>query len=92
MDYLNEINEIWSMVKGQIKQKIGTTAMELWFGDAEITSFSDDNILTLVAGSDFKKKIITDRYLSDLEALFKEFCQFILACHNHGWHQHGQHN
>ena len=76
MDYLNEINEIWSMVKGQIKQKIGTTAMELWFGDAEITSFSDDNILTLVAGSDFKKKIITDRYLSDLEALFKEFMGF----------------
>ena len=76
MDYLNEINEIWSMVKGQIKQKIGTAPMELWFGDSEITSFSDDNILTLVAGTDFKKKIITDRYLSDLEALFKEFMGF----------------
>ena len=76
MDYLNEINEIWSMVKGQIKQKIGSAAMELWFGDAEITSFSDDNILTLVAGSDFKKKIITNRYISDLEALFKEFMGF----------------
>lgn len=76
MDYLNEINEIWSMVKGQIKQKIGSTAMELWFGDAEITSFSDDNILTLVAGSDFKKKIITDRYIADLEGLFKEFMGF----------------
>ena len=76
MNYLNEINEIWSMVKGQIKQKIGTTAVELWFGDIEIISFSDDNVLTMLAGSDFKKKIIIDRYKSDLEALFKEYMGF----------------
>ncbi len=76
MDYLNEINEIWSMVKGQIKQKIGTTAMELWFGDAEIVSFSDDNVLVLMAGTDFKKKIILDKYLTELQAQFKEFLGF----------------
>ena len=76
MNYLNEINEIWSMVKGQIKQKIGTTAVELWFGDIDIISFSDDNVLTMLAGSDFKKKIIIDRYKSDLEALFKEYMGF----------------
>lgn len=76
MDYLNEINEIWSMVKNKIKQKIGNTAMELWFGDAEITSFSDDNVITIVVGSDFKKKIIIERYLSDLKSLFKEFMGF----------------
>ena len=76
MDYLNEINEIWSMVKEQVRQKIGTTALDLWFGDAEITSFSDDNVLTIAAGTDFKKKIITDRYLSELEGLFKEFMGF----------------
>ena len=76
MDYLNEINEIWSMVKNKIKQKIGNTAMELWFGDADITSFSDDNVITLVVGSDFKKKIIIERYLSELESLFMEFMGF----------------
>ncbi len=76
MDYLNEINEIWSMVKEQVRKKIGTTALDLWFGDAEITSFSDDNVLTVAAGTDFKKKIITDRYLSELEGLFKEFMGF----------------
>ncbi len=78
MDYLNEINEIWSMVKNKIKQKIGNTAMELWFGDAEITSFSDDNVITLIVGSDFKKKIIIERYLSELESLFKEFMGFYI--------------
>ena len=76
MDYLNEINEIWSMVKEQMKQKIGSTAASLWFGDAEIITFSDDNVLTIAAGSDFKKKTITERFLADLEANFKELMGF----------------
>ncbi len=76
MDYLNEINEIWSMVKNKIKQKIGTTAMDLWFGDAEIVSYTNENVLKLAVGTDFKKKIITERYMSEIEALFKEFMGF----------------
>ena len=76
MDYLNEINEIWLMVKNKIKQKISTTAMDLWFGDAEIISFTDDNVLKLAVGTDFKKKIITERYTSEIEELFKEFMGF----------------
>ena len=76
MDYLNEINEIWSMVKEQVRQKIGSTAASLWFGDAEITAFSDDNVLTIAAGTDFKKKTINERFLPDLEAFFKEFMGF----------------
>ncbi|MBR3879540.1 MAG: chromosomal replication initiator protein DnaA [Clostridia bacterium] len=76
MDYLNEINEIWSMVKEQVRQRIGTSAASLWFGDAEITSFSGDNVLTIAAGSEFKMKTITNKFLPDLEALFKEFMGF----------------
>ncbi len=76
MDYLNEINEIWSMVKNRIQQKLGVTAMNLWFGDAEIVSFSDDNVLKLAVGTDFKKKIITERYTPEIETLFKEFMGF----------------
>ncbi len=81
MDYLNEINEIWSMVKNKVKQKIGTTAMELWFGDADIVSFSDDNVLEIAAGSDFKKKIICERHIPQLEELFKEFMGFDIKIH-----------
>ncbi len=76
MDYLNEINEIWSMVKNRIQLKLGVTAMNLWFGDAEIVSFTDDNILKIAVGTDFKKKIITERYTLEIETLFKEFMGF----------------
>ena len=76
MDYLNEINEIWSMVKNRIQQKLGVTAMNLWFGDAEIVSYTNENVLKLAVGTDFKKKIITERYMSEIEELFKEFMGF----------------
>ena len=76
MDYLNEINEIWSMVKNRIQQKLGVTAMNLWFGDAEIVSYTNENVLILAVGTDFKKKIITERYMSEIEELFKEFMGF----------------
>ena len=76
MDYLNEINEIWSMVKNRIQQKLGVTAMNLWFGDAEVVSYTNDNVLILAVGTDFKKKIITERYMSEIEELFKEFMGF----------------
>ena len=75
MDYIKEINEIWSMVQDRMKQQISITAMNLWFGDIEITSFSG-NTLTLTASSEFKQQIITEKYLSQLEELFDEFMGF----------------
>ena len=75
MDYLNEINEIWSMVQDSMRQQISSAAMNLWFGDIEITSFSE-NTLTLTASSEFKAKIINEKYLSTIKELFDEFMGF----------------
>ena len=75
MDYLNEIKEIWSMVLDKMKQKFSSTAMNLWFGDAEITSFVN-NTLTINAASEFKMQIIREKYVSQLEEIFEEFMGF----------------
>jgi len=75
MDYLNEIKEIWSMVQDKMKQQLGTTAMNLWFGDIDITSFSDYT-LTLTTSTEFKKKIINEKYLDQVKALFEDFMGF----------------
>jgi chromosomal replication initiator protein len=76
MDYFDEINEIWSLVKGELSQKINTNAMNLWFGDdIEITSFKD-NTLTLTTSSPFKKNMIIERFLPMLEELFESFMGF----------------
>lgn len=75
MDYLNEIKEIWSMVQEKIKNTLGTTAMNLWFGDIEITAFSD-NSLTLTTSTEFKMKIIKEKFLTMLIDTFEEFMGF----------------
>ena len=75
MDYLSEIKEIWSMVQDKMKQILGTTAMNLWFGDIEITSFTD-NTLTLTTSTEFKMKIINEKFLGMLEENFELFMGF----------------
>ncbi len=75
MDYFDEINEIWSMVKDRMKQQIGSNPVNLWFGDIEITSFFETTLI-LTTSSAFKEKNINDRFLSQIEDLFEEFMGF----------------
>ena len=75
MDYLAEITEIWSMVQETIKQDIGIHAFNLWFGELQITSFSD-NTLTLTISSDFKQKIINEKFLERIKKEFENLMGF----------------
>ena len=75
MNYLNEIKEIWSMVLAKMREKFSSTAVNLWFGDAEIISFSN-NVLTISASSEFKMQIINEKYISHIEEIFEEFMGF----------------
>ena len=75
MDYLAEITEIWSMVQETIKQDIGSHAFNLWFGELQITSFSD-NTLTLTISSDFKQKIINEKFLERIKKEFENLMGF----------------
>ena len=75
MDFLKEIKEIWSMVQDRMKQQLSSTAMNLWFGDIEIISFSE-NTLTMATTSEFKMNIIKDKYIAQLEEIFTDFMGF----------------
>lgn len=78
MDYIEEISEIWDMVKDRLRQKISRAAVDLWFGELTIESFSN-NTLTMSTLSEFKKKIICDKYIGELETLFEEFMGFHIS-------------
>ena len=75
MDYLSEINEIWAIVQDTLKKQLSTTAMNLWFGDLEIVSFSG-NTLIMETTSEFKMKIIQEKYVSQLEEIFSDSMGF----------------
>lgn len=75
MSYLQEIEAIWTMVKETLSKKISTTAVNLWFGSSSVVSFENNN-LTLAVDSEFKKKMISERYIPQLEEIFCEFMGF----------------
>ena len=80
VENLNEIKEIWTMILGELQQRLNlsNTAMTLWFGDISITSFSD-NILSIKTSTDYKKEIIESRYIAHIEDLFEVFMGFRIA-------------
>lgn len=75
MSYAPEMLEIWEMVKEQLKLKFGSTAVDLWFGELKIELFYD-NILVFSTKSEFKHKIIKDKYIQPIEDEFESLMGF----------------
>ena len=80
MEHLNEIKEIWTMILGELQQRLNlsNTAMTLWFGDISVSSFSN-NVLTVNTSTDYKKEVIETRYISHIENLFELFMGFNIS-------------
>ncbi len=75
VNYLDEINELWEIVKTLMSENLSSSAMNLWFGDIEIVSFND-NTLKLTTGTEFKKKTIEERFMIQLKEKFNEVMGF----------------
>lgn len=71
--YINEIREVWYMVKDSFLENMPETAVNLWLGDVEILSFND-NLLTIGTPVEMKFKIINERFL---EQIHKKFCYYL---------------
>ncbi len=75
MRYIEEIMEIWEMVKDQMKQKLSRTAVDLWFGELNLKSF-ENNTITFTTASKFKLGIIEDKYIPIVEKEFEDLMGF----------------
>ena len=81
--YIEEIKEIWNMVKESFRSDLSETSIELWFGEITVVSFQNsasnpsnasEYILTLGIPSAFKFDIVKTKYLSSIES---KFCQLL---------------
>ena len=69
MAYPDEIKQIWEMVKESFREKLSETTINLWFGDLQVISFQDD-VISMGIGSEFKFKIIQEKYIEDIKTAF----------------------
>lgn len=85
-NFIEEITQVWDMVKESFKDKNGEalseTTVSLWFDDITVLSYeakeSDDeaDILTLGLRSDFKHRIVSEKYLTKIKNAFVRFLGF----------------
>lgn len=74
-NYLEEIRQVWEMVKDSFRDRLSETTINLWFGSVEINEYHDD-IITMSIASEFKFKIIQDKYIDDITAAFCKLLGF----------------
>ncbi len=82
-NYTEEIQEVWNMVKDSFREKLSETSINLWFGEISILSFREepkekdedpDYVVSMGIESEFKYRIVRDKYLEDIR---KAFCRLL---------------
>ncbi len=67
--YMDEIREIWEMVKDSFRDKLSESTINLWFGELEIVSFEDD-LITMGIPSSLKFKFVKEKFIDDIRSSF----------------------
>ncbi len=62
MSYLDDLSAIWEAVKTSFLEQYSETIVNLWFGELRVSSY-EDNVITLSIDSEFKYKILTEKYM-----------------------------
>ena len=71
---MDSFAELWEMIKEECKNQVSESIYNVWFKDMELVSFSDDK--AVIALSDFKKKIVENRFMDKLETSFRNILGF----------------
>ncbi len=68
---MNVPSEVWTKILSLMEADMTSTTIETWFGDAQAVSL-DENTFVLCSPSDFKRDIITSRYLPAIQKALRE--------------------
>ena len=75
MSYIDEISGIWEEVKLSFEKSLTKSVIDLWFGELKIVNF-ENNTIVFSTDSEFKYKIIKEKYLDTLKNGFLEMLGF----------------
>ena len=71
--YLDDISNIWKIVRESFHSRLSRETVDLWFGELCVVGF-ENNTITLSTNSEFKLNIIKNRHLDDIK---KGFCDLL---------------
>lgn len=71
----NNIAEIWYLVKDELRKIFSETSYSLWFEDVKMLSLDDEKAV-LSSDTEFKHKVLNNRYLDTIKEKFKDVMGF----------------
>ncbi len=75
MAYLDDMNQVWHMVRESFRSELTDVVTDLWLGGLTVVDFSDSTI-TMKAESDVKIRVITAKYKAEMENRISEMLGF----------------
>jgi hypothetical protein len=75
MAYLDEISQVWHMVRETFRPELSDVITDLWLGGLEVMDFQGSTV-TLKADSEVKIRVVTSKYKTDIENRFAEMLGF----------------
>ena len=73
--YIDEIRQIWNLVKESFRDQLTETTIDLWFGEIDVMAYNGE-VVMLGIGSEFKYGIVQDRYMKSIQDKFCELLGF----------------
>ncbi|NLK39424.1 MAG: chromosomal replication initiator protein DnaA [Clostridiales bacterium] len=61
MQSLDDVKNVWSLVKDKMKEDFSQTTLDLWFGNLDLISLTESRAVFMI-NSDFKRNIIINKY------------------------------
>ncbi len=75
MAYLDDISQVWNMIRESFRPELSDVITNLWLGGLEVVDFSGSTI-TMKAESEVKIRVVTSKYKADIERKFAEMLGF----------------
>ncbi len=78
MAYLDDISQVWIMIRESFRPELSDVITNLWLGGLEVVDFVGST-LTMKAESEVKIRVITSKYKADMERRFAEMLGFDIS-------------
>ena len=75
MAYLDEISQVWHLVRESFRPELSDVITDLWMGGLEVVDFQGSTV-TMKAESEVKIRVVTSKYKADIERRFSEMLGF----------------
>lgn len=72
LSFLDELNDIWKMVRDSFRKELSNTITDLFLGDLTVTGIEDDTTIIMTGDSAIKMRTVNLKYREEIEKRFSE--------------------